>query len=127
MADPETKALYEESAGAKGKPVFSLTLADFFNAPSVDEVDLAGYNGVAGDEIVIRASDDFDVVAVLVALADADGNAIESGAAAETPPESGRWVYTATVTVDTGKTVRISVTAEDRPGGLGTGEGEKAL
>lgn len=51
----------------------------------------------------------------------------ENGAAAETPPESGRWVYTATATVDTGNTVRITVTAEDRPGGLGTGEGEKAL
>jgi len=29
MADPETKARYEEVADAKGKPVFSLTVADF--------------------------------------------------------------------------------------------------
>jgi hypothetical protein len=127
MADPETKALYEEAAGARGKPVFSLTVADFFNAPSVDSVDLSNYTGAAGDAIVIMASDDFAVLAVQVSLTDGDGNMIESGAALESPPNSGRWVYTATVAVNTGTTVRIAVTAEDRPGGLGTGEGEKAL
>ncbi|MBC8333346.1 MAG: hypothetical protein H8E28_15300 [Anaerolineae bacterium] len=123
MADPETKALYDERA----KPVFSLTVADFFNAPSVDEVDLSGYSGAAGDEIVIMAHDDFDVTGVQVALTDGDGNAIESGAAVETPADSGRWVYTATAEVETGTTVRIAVTAEDRPGGTGTAEEEKAL
>src|SRR3989304_4641305 len=40
MADPAAKAVYDEAAKAKGQPVFSLTLADFFNAPSVDEIDL---------------------------------------------------------------------------------------
>ena len=34
MADPETKAIYVEAAKAKGQLVFSLTVADFFNAPS---------------------------------------------------------------------------------------------
>jgi len=120
MADPETKALYEEAAAAKGKPVFSLTVADFFHAPSVDEIDLSGYTGAAGDEIVILASDDFDVASVQVSLTDGDGNALESGAAVETPADSGRWVYTATTDVPTGTTVRIAVTAEDRPGGIGT-------
>jgi len=127
MADPETKALYDDAADAKGKPVFSLTVADFFHAPSVDEVDLSGYTGAAGDEIVIMASDDFDVLDVSMALTDGDGNAIENGAAVETPPDSGRWIYTAAADVATGTTVRIAVTAEDRPGGIGTGEGEKVL
>jgi hypothetical protein len=45
MADAATKAIYEEAAKAKGQPVFSLTVADFFTAPSVDEVDLSGYAG----------------------------------------------------------------------------------
>ena len=48
-------------------------------------------------------------------------------AKAETPADSGRWIYTATAAVATGATVRISVTAEDRPGGTSTGEGEKAV
>jgi len=127
MADPETKALYSEAAKAKGKPVFSLTIADFFNAPSVEEVDLSAYSGAAGDEIVIQASDDFDVASVEVALTDGNGSAIESGAAVETPAGSGRWVYTASANVPTGTTVRIAVTAKDRPGGVGSAEEEKAL
>jgi len=36
-------------------------------------------------------------------------------------------VYSATVAVPTGTTVRIAVTATDRPGGTGAAEGEKAL
>jgi len=127
MADPETKALYEETAGAKGKPVFSLTVADFFNAPSVDEVDLSAYAGAVGDEIAIMASDDFDVLSVEVALSDDAGSPIESGPAVEMSADSGRWVYTVTADVETGTTVRIAVTAEDRPGGTGVTEGEIAL
>ena len=102
MADAETKALYVDAAKDKGKPVFSLTIADFFNAPSVDEVDLSAYSGVVGDEIIIMASDDFDVQGVEVALSDEAGNPIESGIAVENPADSGRWLYTTTAAVATG-------------------------
>ena len=127
MADPETKALYTEAAKAKGKPVFSLTIADFFNAPSVSEVDLSAYSGAIGDAIIIMANDDFSVLSVDVALNDGDSNLLESGAAVENPAKSGRWVYAATSAVATGTTVRIAVTASDRPGGVGSAEEEKAL
>ena len=127
LADPATKTLYEKAAKAKGQPVFSLTVADFFNAPSVNEVDLSGYGGAAGDKIIIQASDDFEVLTVNVALTDGEGNALESGAALETPAKSGRWVYTAASAVATGTTVRIAVTASDRPGGKGETQEEKTL
>jgi hypothetical protein len=41
------------------------------------------------------------------------------------PIDSGRWVYTAAV--ETGTTVRIAVTATDRPGGVAEVEEEKAV
>ena len=116
MADPVTKARYVEAAKAQGQPVFSLTVADFFNAPSVDEVDLSAYTGKVGDVIVIRASDDFEVKDVSVVLTKGDGSPVESGVATETPVRSGRWVYTATVEMAAGTPVRIAVTAIDRPG-----------
>jgi hypothetical protein len=116
MADPETKALYSDAAKAKGKPVYALMVADFFNAPSVDLVDVSGYSGAVGDAIVVMASDDFDVAEVQVALATGDGTPIEAGAAVELPANSGRWVYTTTTTTATGTAVRIAVTAVDRPG-----------
>jgi hypothetical protein len=56
----------------------------------VDEVDLSGYAGQVGDTIAVRAHDDFDVAEVSVALTNAGGAALESGAAAETPAGSGR-------------------------------------
>jgi hypothetical protein len=73
MADPAQKADYQAAAKALGKPVFSLTVADFFNAPSVDEVDVSTYGGAAGDEIVIRAHDDFEVSAAQVEITCVDG------------------------------------------------------
>ena len=124
MADPETKAIYEAAARRKGKPVFSLTVADFFKAPSVDLVDLGNYAGAPGDEIHIRASDDFAVSRVMVAISDADGNAIESGEASQA---LGEWVYTATEAVSPGTVVRILVTAVDRPGGTGEREQEVTI
>lgn len=124
MADPETRALYDDAAKAKGKPVFSLTVADFFNAPSVDEVNVSAYGGATGDEITVRASDDFEVMGVRLTLTDADGNPIENGEAAR---DNGLWRYTATADVPTGTVVRIGVTAIDRPGGLGEGEAETTV
>lgn len=122
MADPESKALYVDAAKAKGKPVYALMVADFFNAPSVDVVDVSGYSGAVGDEIVVMASDDFDVAEVQVALTTGDGTSIEAGAAVETPVNSGRWVYTTTVATVTGTAVRIAVTAVDRPGSMDSEE-----
>jgi hypothetical protein len=91
----------------------------------VDEVDLSAYTGNVGDPIAIRASDDFAVSSVNVAVTKADGSAIEEGAASETPPKSGRWLYRATAAVPTGTTVKIAVTAKDRPGHTGVKETSK--
>ena len=126
MADPATKAIYEEAAKEKGQPVFSMTVADFFNAPSVDEVDLSAYGGKVGDCIEVRASDDFAVTGVTVAIANTSGQTLEEGAATETPPASGHWTYTATQAVPTGTAVKITVTAKDRPGHAGQKEAQKS-
>lgn len=120
MADPVTKALYDTQAHAQGVPVFSLTIADFYHAPSVDEIDLSAYAGKVGDPIGVRAHDDFAVVAVTVDIVRENGQAVENGNAVETPPDSGHWVYTTTQSVPTGTAVRVSVTAQDRPGHTGT-------
>ena len=97
-----------ENLCPKKESVVSFQSVSLFNAPSVEEVDLLGYTGAAGDEIIIMASDDFDVLGVQVALTDGESNPLESGAAVETPANSTRWVYTATAAVETGTTVRPS-------------------
>lgn len=127
LADPEAKAVYQEAAKAHGQPVFSVIIADFFNAPEIDVIDVSGYGGKSGDAIIIQAHDDMQVADVHVALATAEGAEIESGSAIEQPAKSSRWVYTATQNVATGTTVRISVSAKDRPGGKAEKEEEKKI
>jgi len=116
MADPEAKAVYVAAAERKGKPVFSLTLADFFNAPSIEEVDVSAYSGQAGDKIGVEASDDLDVQRVEVAVVDSEGAVLEEG---EATRDGLRWTYTAQADVASGTTVRIEERAYDRPGGVG--------
>ena len=127
LADPETKAIYEQAAQTRSKNLFSLTIADFFNAPTIDEIDLSGYTGAQGDTITIRAHDDLDVMAVHVEIADSDGNSIESGDAVQSSQDAIAWVYTSTSTIGTGTTVRIGVTATDRPGQSVQAEDEATL
>jgi hypothetical protein len=120
MADPATRALYADAAKEDHKPIFSLTVADFFNTPTVDEVDLTKYSGEVGSEIAVRASDDFDVVEVEVAISDTEGRPIENGSATKSSVDLGRWTYKATTRVAPETAIRVEVTATDRPGHTGT-------
>ena len=118
MADADLRAIYSQAAERKGMPVFALTVADFFNAPTLNEVDLSTYKGKAGDLIKIKALDDFGVASVHVTLTQVSGGTpIEGGYAVETAAGSGQWVYTATVSVSAGSNVNFNVVATDRPGG----------
>lgn len=173
MAIPEAKAEYEAKAKGTPRTAFNVVVADFPSTSSGqasmrrtlmkprdlsylskgnrDEVDLTGYHGAVGDTVRVRATDDFKVAQVQVSIVNADGsmveegNAIERGAATESPANSGRPAcptqagllqaggYTpltgtfrkATAAVPTGITIRIGVTAMNR-GGNGDGWIEKA-
>jgi hypothetical protein len=118
MADPNMRDLYSQAADRKGMPLFAFTVADFFNAPSINEVDLSTYTGQAGDLIKIKAEDDFGVASIHVMVSNAEiGASVETGYAVETAAGSGLWVYTATVSVPAGSQVNFNVVATDYPGG----------
>ena len=117
LADAQTRLLYEQAAEAKDLPVFALTVADYFHAPVIDEIDLEAYIGNVGDEIVVHAHDDVMVQQVLVRLTDAADNVLETGLAVEDPADSGRWVYPALTQVAPGETVFVTATVSDLPGG----------
>jgi hypothetical protein len=67
VANPETE---EQCAAAakkgKDKGRTAYNVADFFNAPDIDTIDLSNYTGAAGDEIRAIASDDFAMKSVCV-------------------------------------------------------------
>jgi hypothetical protein len=120
LAQPEVRARYQAMSEESGNPLFSLMVADFFGAPVVDEVNVSGYTGRAGETIVMQAHDDFEVTGVTVSIRNAGGQMVESGIAAQNPPNSGRWVYTTQQTVTDVSGTVITATASDWPGNAGT-------
>ncbi len=113
LADPAKKAIYEATAKAKGLSVFAVTVADFLNAPVVEQIDVSAYNGKAGDTLRITASDDFAGTGVEVTIHDTGGTVLEHGAATAA---DGRWNYVSTTDLPPGHPISIEVTATDRPG-----------
>jgi hypothetical protein len=119
LAQPEARASYEAAAHESGEPLFSLMVADYFKAPVVDELDASAYTGQAGETIVMQVHDDFEVTGVTVSIREAGGQAVESGAAVQNPPDSGRWVYMTKQVVANVTGAVVTATATDRPGNLG--------
>lgn len=113
LADPVARQAYEKAAKASGKPILSVMIADFLHEPIVEGIDLNAYTGKAGESIVVHATDDFAVVRVTVAIADASGNEVECNEAVYTRKDV--WTYTCSVTTSPGL-VTISATAFDKPG-----------
>ncbi len=100
------------AVGDTGMPAFELAVADFFNAPAIDTLDLSAYAGRAGDLILVRIAEGFEVAGVTVSAIDGEGEILELGDAALA--ENG-WAYHAEADVAPGTTVRLTVTALIRP------------
>jgi len=92
IANPATKALYAQSISG-GQTAFNLAVADFLNAPVIEEIDVSSYTGKAGSVIRIKATDNFKVASVLVKIADADGTQIEVGEAIQDKIDDQYWLY----------------------------------
>lgn len=118
MSDPEAKAAYEAEAKGAGQPnAYNIAVADFFNAPDIEEVDLSGYTGAVGSTIKVRAIDDFKVEAVRIEIYNPDGSAVESGNAVK-QANGMDWVYTATAVNADLSGDRIVIKASDKPGNI---------
>jgi hypothetical protein len=116
MADETTRAFYESRCTDKETNAFALSVGDFLNAPTIDDLDLSGYKGKAGDRILITTFDDVGVINVDVTLTNTDGTTIEKGKAVEVGAGSGEWEYVATAPVALGTDIFIEAEAFDRPG-----------
>lgn len=123
IADPATKAAYEASAEG-GQNAYNVAVADFFNAPHIDEVDLSNYTGQPGSFIRIRAVDDFNVAEVTVTIQNSDGSEVESGAAQSSIGDIW-WHYTATANNESLEGDKIIIRVSDVPGNIT--EEEKGL
>jgi hypothetical protein len=119
IEDPETKELYAAVANKgkdRGRTAYNVAVADFFNAPDIDTIDVSSYTGAAGDEIRIIASDDFLVKSTRVQIINADGSMVEEGEAVNSA--GNLWIYTATQNNESLDGDKIVVTVSDLPGNI---------
>ena len=92
LANADTKEAYEKAA-SRGQSAFNVAFKDAFSAPEVLGIIAGGYQGAAGNVIVVHATDNFKVNAVKVAICNSENELIEEGAAtANTDGLS--WSYT---------------------------------
>lgn len=115
MADATLRQAYERVAKERNMPVFSLPVADFFNAPTVDSISTNAYTGQPGETLVVTAHDDFAVTGVSVEIRDAANAVVESGPATGTPGKSGQWTYVTTATLADVNGAQVTATAMDHP------------
>ena len=77
-ANPDQYAPYQLAARIERKRACDLAMSDFLSAPVVNEVDLSGYSGKAGEVLRVQAADDFGVSFLGLTLSHLDGVLIES-------------------------------------------------
>lgn len=114
IQDPVLKERYSANA-KKGQSAYNRAFADFFNPPTLSNVKVEAYQGVIGNPIIIRATDDFELQDVNVQILDPTGQMIETGQA--TLLNNGLdWQYLATVSNAVTAGSKIVFTATDLPG-----------
>jgi len=116
IADPEKKAAYKASA-EEGQSAYNIAVADFLNAPHIEEIDVSHYTGQPESYIQVRAVDDFKVAEVTVNILNSDGSEAEHGAAA-LQTGSTWWRYTVTTANESLQGDKIIVRVSDLPGNL---------
>lgn len=112
--DAKTQEVYQEKAEGTPKTPYNVAMADWFHAPEVQEIDVEGWTGEAGEVIRIKAVDDVQVTQVTVLITNNSGTVLEQGAAVNTG--SGWWTYT--TQSSSAEASRIVASARDLPGNV---------
>lgn len=120
ITDPAKKAAYDD-ATTGGQTAYNVAVADFFHAPEIKEINVSGYTGKTGDAIKVKATDDFKVAEVSVAIYNADGSEVEHGLAVQST-NGVEWVYIATADNTSLDGDKIVVRVSDLPGHTTAGE-----
>lgn len=110
--DVKSEAVYGEKAKDTPKSAFNVAIADWFHEPEVDEIDMSGWTGQAGQSIRIKALDDVKVERVTVLITDVENVLLEQGAAVQ---ENGLWWVYTTSQAAAGHAKVIAI-AQDLPG-----------
>lgn len=112
--NPDLAAIYQAFA-KPGISVYNLALADYCKAPEITLIDTSSYQGQVGEQIRIRAIDNFGVTQVFVNIYDAFDALLESGQATISANNID-WFYDATTYNGALHGTKIIAEAKDGPG-----------
>ena len=115
----EPPEIYVKEAKTANLTEYNIAMRDYLRPPNVREIDVTDYSGQPGEEIVVRAVDDCEVVSMHVAITQ-DGVVVEEGEAYQDPLNATLWRYTTSQQVELPGTT-IEAYATDRPGNVTAG------
>jgi hypothetical protein len=118
MVSDKLRKKYEKKATAT-LTWHNLACRDFLIPPVVKKVNIKEYTGEPGSQIVIKATDDFRVIAVKVKILNANGSLIEEGDAFMDPLYRKHWIYTAMKDNTALAGTKVIATAFDIPNNKG--------
>jgi len=119
----QNQSLYQNKAVGSALSAYQWALADYFGMPEVEEIDVSGWTGEAGQSIVIRARENLIVlhVDVMISEGSAGNSVLESGEAEQSDTDRSLWIYTTSTAVPQQPGICVDVVAYDLPGNRGTG------
>src|SRR5450432_1729913 len=117
VRDPEVKAMYQ-AVVTGGQRAFNIAMIDALQAPVVESIQTDGYQGHAGDPIIVHAKDDFKVAAVVVSVYNQVGDLIEKGNAVLQENEEMDWLYISNKENTEFNGSKITAVATDLPGNM---------
>ena len=115
---------YAEAARKTGQSPLEAAVFDFFRPPSILDVNLHGYHGKKGDEIIINAFDSVGISDAAVLILEPSGTLLEMGHAYRL--EDKRWKYNAAKDC-LSRFVKIIVDVWDLPGHMVEERYQKSL
>jgi hypothetical protein len=116
FSNPALKAQYQAKAN-ENQSAYNVAVADFLNAPDIDEINVSKYTGQAGSTILITVTDDFMVTGVQVEIYTGEGELVEMGDAIQDANHSD-WLFTATANNGSISGDKIVIKATDLPGNI---------
>ena len=119
VKDPELKAIYQAFVKG-GQRAFNIAMRDALNAPVVESIQAENYQGHVGDQIIVRATDDFKVAAVVVSIYNQAGDLIEEGHATIQKDDEMKWLYKVQQENAELAGSKIIAVATDLPGNTGS-------
>jgi hypothetical protein len=114
MQNPAASAWYTARLGTH-QSVYHAALSDYLHSPQIVNLDVASYQGKAGDPLVIELSPESLATTVTLSFYHPDGPLAETGTALPGANDS-FWIYTAQQSFPNWQVLRVVVLATDRPG-----------